>query len=309
MHSALIEAANRLYLKTGDTALIRETFEAAEENRASSLRALLEKQRAPELQPAYWEALVRLQRAEVNALRSPGAPAEEAVSAARAELIRLQASDPPGGSPLSGDVLESFRAALPGDTALLSFHLGDSISWLWTLDRRGLSLHRLPPRREIETRVQGAAEAIRDDAPYAGAAGAALYGELFGGVAQRIRQKARWLLALDAGLFDAPFAALPESRAGRGTAPRMIERRALEVIPGAGVWLDAAARRRAGPPSGLFLGVGDPVYNPADPRAVHAPLRRNWPFTALAATAGDLAIPRLVASGTELDVCARAWGG
>src|SRR5262249_4327139 len=59
VHSALIAAGNRLYKKTGDRALIRETFEAAEENRASSLRAML---RAHEIAlrnsfpPSYWEA-------------------------------------------------------------------------------------------------------------------------------------------------------------------------------------------------------------------------------------------------------------
>jgi tetratricopeptide (TPR) repeat protein len=36
VHSALVEAGNRLYLQTREPALIRETFEAAEENRASS---------------------------------------------------------------------------------------------------------------------------------------------------------------------------------------------------------------------------------------------------------------------------------
>src|ERR1019366_6719225 len=46
VYSALVEAGNRLYLKTGDPALIRETFEAAEENRAGSLRELLFGRRA-----------------------------------------------------------------------------------------------------------------------------------------------------------------------------------------------------------------------------------------------------------------------
>ena len=73
VHSALVEAGNRLYLETGEPALIRETFEAAEENRAGSLRAVLSRGRTADpsaLPAAYWETLARLQRAEVQALRT-----------------------------------------------------------------------------------------------------------------------------------------------------------------------------------------------------------------------------------------------
>jgi CHAT domain-containing protein len=68
----------------------------------------------------------------------------------------------------------------------------------------------------------------------------------------------------------------------------------------------------------VFLGVGDPVYNTADPRlARSAPVRpaHASPFDLFAAGAeprsayGGLVIPRLVASAAELDACARAWGG
>ncbi len=75
VHSALVEAGNRLYLETHDERLIRETFEAVEENRASSLRAVLSREARPDpsgLPPAYWEVLTRLQRAEVQALRDAG---------------------------------------------------------------------------------------------------------------------------------------------------------------------------------------------------------------------------------------------
>src|SRR5262249_52443053 len=81
LHADLIEAGNRLYLETGDPALIAETFEAAEENRAASLRALIHDDRSqtPDLPPAYWSTLGRLQGAEIAALRSSGRQAQEAV--------------------------------------------------------------------------------------------------------------------------------------------------------------------------------------------------------------------------------------
>jgi hypothetical protein len=48
--------------------------------------------------------------------------------------------------PAATGLVERARAALDSHTALLSFHLGDSVSWLWALDRDGLALYALPPR-------------------------------------------------------------------------------------------------------------------------------------------------------------------
>jgi CHAT domain-containing protein len=119
---------------------------------------------------------------------------------------------------------------------------------------------------------------------------------------------------LDEGLFDVPVAALPVS-----TGPRPVyvaERHTTVVVPGANYWLESTARQTAEPPSPLFLGVGDPIYNAADPRLPHR--RENsktvWlsPLILFAASRTDaagLVLPRLVASGAELDDCARAWDG
>ena len=129
VHSALVEAGNRLYLETGDPALIRETFEAAEENRASSLRAVaFARAHSRSLRicpPAYWETLARLQRAEVQALRKQDAHSQDTVAAVRAELVRMELALGPAVAPLPSSLLERTRQALDDDTALLSFQLGD----------------------------------------------------------------------------------------------------------------------------------------------------------------------------------------
>jgi CHAT domain-containing protein/Tfp pilus assembly protein PilF len=316
VHSALVEAGNRLYLETGAPALIRETFEAAEENRAGSLREIPFGRRAAAVDvAASWKALDRLQREEAEALRTQDPHAQDVVRATRAEIIRLQAVPDAVAQPAATGLLERTRAALDSHTALLSFDLGDSVSWLWALDRGGLALYVLPPRHEIESQIQAVVRAIREDSTDPGPAGANLYHTLFGPLASRFRHKTRWLLALDEGLFDVPVAALIES-----TRPRPVyvaERRTTVVIPSAGFWLETATRQTAGQPSPVFLGVGDPIYNAADPRLPHG--RRNagtgWLsplrlFTASApSAAAGLVLPRLVASGAELDHCARAWDG
>ena len=316
VHSAMVEAGNRLYLETGDAGLIRETFEAAEENRASSLRAMFSSRNAAagsDLPAAYWEALKRLQRAEVEALRSEDPRADEALSAIRAELVRLEATGDAISAPLPTDLLSKAQTAMDADSALFSFHLGDSISWLWALDNQGLALFALPPRKEIEQQVDAAARAVRDDTPGGSQVSGNLYRTLFGEVPARFQRKTRWLLALDQGMFDAPVAALTD---GVGRQPTYVaEHHVIQFIPGVGYWVESRARRSTQPgmetASPLFVGVGDPVYNTADPRLPRDTHRKAW-FSGLfgtSAAAGPLVLPRLVASGVELEACARAWNG
>lgn len=334
VHSALIEAGNRLYLETGDPALLRETFEAAEENRASSLRALLKERQAQiaDLPASYWEATGRLQRAEIAALRSNDPAAQKTVKLARAALAGLEASRVLSPEPQFNDavltanrgpapafeVLDRAESAMDARTVLLSFQLGDSASWLWALDRGGLALISLPPRGEITSQVQSLAQAIQNDSPEAAVACARLYRTLFGGLDARFRSKPRWLLSLDPALLDVPIAALVEEGGPRPVY--VAERHVTEVIPGLGYWLESAGRRRdhaelSARLSPLFVGIGDPVYNAADPRFTRRPrpsFRLSWsPFLrpAYASSGFELTLPRLVASSAELDSCAKSWSG
>ncbi len=316
VHSALIEAGNRLYIETGDAALIRETFEAAEENRANSLRALVEERgnAAAPLPASYWEALLGLQRAEVADLRHSTPVSEEAVRGARAQVAQIEAASGAGSAggtlPLSEDLLRRARGALDRDSAIIGFHLGDQSSWMWAMDADGIALYRLAAGDALQPLIENASRAIRQDDDNAVSAGAALYQALFGSLAPRFLGKSRWLLALDGQLFDVPFAALPvPSEDGSPRQRFMIERRVVQVIPSVAYWLargNPPARREAA----LFLGVGDPIYNSADPRLPRKAgdaRRQPSPLDVSAALAPPL--PRLVASAAELKACARAWQG
>ena len=303
VHSALVEAGNRLYQKTHAPALIRETFETSEENRARSLRSVLSRRQSPDasvLPPAYWETLARLQRAEVQALRSQNAGAEESVSAIRAELVRMEVALGPAIGPVPAALLDRTRAALDSDSTLLSFQLGDSVSWVWALDRAGLVLYELPRREEIEAQAKAATQSIRAGTASHDPAPARLWKTLFGQLAPRFQQSTRWVVTLDRGLFEVPLAALEDS--SRQPPAYLVERHVLEVVPGAGYWLESQNRPRVNFQAS-FLGIGDPIYNTADPR-LPEPLR-----TAERARTGALLLPRLVGSGGELDNCARAWQG
>src|ERR1019366_9669996 len=98
--------------------------EAVEENRAGSLRAVFSGGRAPDpsgLPPAYWETLSRLQRAEVQALRTEDARSRETVASVRAQLMRMELTLGPAVAPLPSSLLERTRQALDEESVLLSF--------------------------------------------------------------------------------------------------------------------------------------------------------------------------------------------
>ncbi len=299
VYDAVVESANRLYEETGDRALILESFEAAEENRANSLRALVQSSKSAEreLPPDYWEAVARLQRAELLALRDGNRAARGELSAARAWLVRLDAAYVPAAKPLPADLGPRAMARLDGGTALLAFHLGRSSSWLWALERGHIELHRLPSESAIRQEIEALSDAVLRDSGEIEATGARLYDTLLGSLPQAIRRKERWLLALDTSLFEAPFAVMVDKEGG--SARYLIEKHVLAVVPGVGYWLDV----QSGPPapSGTgFLAVGDPVYNLADSR-LPAQLR--------GMSAPRLPLPRLVGSGAEIESCARSWSG
>ncbi|PWU03315.1 MAG: hypothetical protein C5B51_19220 [Terriglobia bacterium] len=295
VHSAFVEAGNRLYLETRTPTLLLETFAADEENRAASLRALLSDQRsaAPDLPADYWELLGRLQRAEVAALRT-GETA--GLAATRADLVRMEASLGPDLHALPDDLVNRVRQRLGSDTALLSFHLGPERSWLWAMDGEGLEVYELASQRDIQTKVRHAIAAIRNSGPDTSRLSADVYQTLFGRAAPRFRRAGTWLLALDDALFDLPVSALIETL---GPQPVYVaERHIVQVIPGAASWLESAAHPEP-QLSSYFVGLGDPIYNRADPRAQATP----GPMQ------DELGLPRLVGSGTEVEACARAWQG
>lgn len=302
VHSALVETGNRLYLGTHNAALKEETFTANEENRAVSLRTLWstpapesETAAGSELPGAYWEALMRLQRAELAGLKE-GDTAD--LAAARADLVRMEASLSGDLRPVPQDLPEATRHKLDSGTALFSFRLGASNSWVWALDREGIEVYPLPGRAQIERQVQAVTAAIRNDRPDAATLSGNLYGAIFGPVAPRFRNAQRWLLALDGALFDLPISALiEESGAGRDSPVYVTTRHTVELIPGVAYWLESSEHRDRLSP--LFVGVGDPVYNRADSRAA----------ALLPGSTQSLVLPRLVGSGAEIEACARAWEG
>jgi CHAT domain-containing protein len=201
----------------------------------------------------------------------------------------METSMGPAVAPLPARILERAQLRLAADSVLLSFHMGQRASWLWSLDRDGLALHELPPAPEIERQVREAAAAIRDGRADPGELGRTLFGQL----RPHAKSAPRWVVALDGRLFEAPLAALREPR---GTV--VAESHTVETVPGAGYWVEALDTPKTYSRD-LFVGVGDPIYNAADSRLA----------LAQPSPEAGLSLARLVASSTELDESARAWNG
>jgi CHAT domain-containing protein len=287
----LVDAGNRLAVKTADTALLRETFDAAEQDRLWSLRALVP---APNdwrtrLPTTYWDLLARYQIVERKLLDNPSPEQRRQASALQAELQHTEAAA--AANETHSNPESAFAHAttvLDADSALLSFHITKSAGWLWAVDRHGVDVYSVPRLDTLRAAVADFARATQSGSPQAADLGRCLYQLLFGHVSARYLAHKRRLLELDGPLFDLPFGALVIE--GKDEPIYLMERTALQAIPGA-LMLEPHTPLGNGP----FLGIGDPIYNAADSRYRGARAKH------------AVALPRLPATAAELESCSRAW--
>lgn len=322
--AGLVESGNRLVQQTSDSALLRETFDEAEQDRVWSLRALVPASNdwRSRLPKTYWDLLARYQNVERSLVAStaPGsAPASataELAKQASTLQLGLQQIEAAAASGTDSNPLENQSAlahagrVLDADSALFSFHITKASGWLWAVDRHGVNVYPIPRLDTLKAAVTDFSRAAQDGDAQAIVLGHDLYQTLFGSVAARYLSHKRWLLELDGPLFDLPLAALVvnqigakvidnkshrrksgKTRSGRTNEPiYLFEHAVLQTIPAA---LMLEARKPFG--NGQFLGIGDPIYNAADTR-YRGPR-----------TTQEVVLPRLPATSGELEACSRAW--
>ena len=313
LFDSFVEAAAHQALRTGSRDWAADAFLALEANRAASLRESQEL--APvwkrKLPPAYWETLGRLKEQEARDLSTPGTVSPES-KRLRLELTEMEST---AGVRVSVMLAENFlsrsslidvQQGLGECELLLSFYLGKRESYLWAVTQSGIELHRLPAESELGEDVKRFREAILAGEPAGERLGADLYPRLFGSLDPASAAKTSWLLSLDGALFELPFAALV-SGYENGRPVYLAERHSSQRIPGA-LFLNASWQSRTAAPGG-YLGVGDPVYNSADPR--RKPDSR-WkttlrPSAPAAGQEGRRQLNRLVSSALELKRSATSW--
>ncbi len=298
LYFSFIRAAGALYTQTGQRALAPETFEAAEELRAATLRSSdgWGSGWRTRLPAEYHETLRQLRAARVSMEREPSGPGRDDALRLRHRLAEMEAragapERPEGARELLPEVLRT----LAPSGALVSFHLDEPYSYSWTVTRRSFQLQRLAGARQLRPLIRDFSAAASSGAAGLTALGTRLYRELFphnGGPAEF---QSHWLLAAGSGLMDVPFASLVVGQ-GPGRPRFLIERHSLTILPTAYLLVAGRGSRNRPDAPGPFLGVGDPIYNAADPR-----LRQRGGIGA------PDELPRLAASDVEIRACARVW--
>ncbi|MGH9631653.1 MAG: CHAT domain-containing protein, partial [Bryobacteraceae bacterium] len=322
IYADYISAGMELHSRTNDVSYARGMFVAAQASRALSLREQLKLNE--KLPPEYYEKLSRLRTAEIAALRHPKGKGSEEVEDLRLQLIEMETrygvdtgaeeenSHRKNENSSLGNPLPALQRALNPEEALISFHLGKERSFVWAVTRDSFEVHQLAARSGLAERIRNAKTAIMTGAPEFVENSERAYSSLFGSLSPAVAEKTEWLLVLDDALFELPFAALVTGSAG--SRPQyLIERHSLRVLPAAAMLESRSSKSK----KGAFLGIGDPIYNPADSRwrARAESTGASWfRLSSLLNFGGnqedgsdDLELARLAGSGREVVNCSREW--
>lgn len=316
LYDAYVEAAL-------DNNLSSEAFLASEQQSAANLLQTLV---SPAGAPWYETDLKDLARPGAVEVGRPANPAaydpdrgartrqsfsgQEARAGARFTSVSDQSWRPDSRNSenfLSPNTLRDIQDRVRPEEALISFHLGDTASYVWALTRGGLEMQRLGPRGKLTSIAARFREAVEQAAPERNQLGAELYADLFGRLSKSVRDKRAWSLTSDNDMFDVPFAALVVARRSNGDAVFLIEKHELQTVSSA--FLIGCGRARSG--SGPFLGVGDGVYNSADERwygrSRHSRRFRIFPFFGANHGEAAMELPRLASSASEIRACSASW--
>ncbi|HEU5137209.1 MAG TPA: CHAT domain-containing protein [Steroidobacteraceae bacterium] len=171
-----------------------------------------------------------------------------------------------GAQPVSrlsiAESLDDVQAALPADTAVLAYFVGDRRSHGWLLTRTELRHAVLPGRRKLGELVDAFVRRQRDGARTPEIqAFAPLLGNLLSGVTAR-----RLLVLPDGPLNGLPFAALPLPNGH--TRELLIDRFVVSAAPSLALAMHPVVRE----PAALtrVAVISDPVYTPDDRRLTMA---------------------------------------
>lgn len=293
-HEFFAIAALSEFDRTGNRRLLHEAFAVSEAGRAAALRAAGVGSAIPSsLSSRYWNIVADLDEANTRLLGQP-----DEATRRRAGQLRLSLAELETGSDYAPESTSRLDSPTPlhllrPQEALISFQLGDRLSLAWTLAGGRLEVTRLPAHGVIQRQVRDWLNAEAGPAKQARAN--ELNQVLLAKLPPAVHAAQFWLVAAEGEIFQAPLASLVSTF--KDSRPVYVtELHALQLIPAA--W--ALERRQSALRTGRFLGVGDPIYNEADPRRT---LRWNWQDSG----AGLTDLSRLPGSDAELRACARYW--
>ena len=132
---------------------------------------------------------------------------------------------------------------------------------MWAVTAGNVNLLKLPGEGEITSKAESFANAIRLGQDVS-ASSSALSRALFAGLPPDIWNRSEWMIVADGPLLSGvPFSSLPSLAPGHTGRP-LLERTTLRFLPSELLLAERKKRQL----SRKFVGVGDPIYNQADPR-------------------------------------------
>ena len=143
LYSGQVQAASELYFTTHDPEYLVESWQAAEANRAASLRARILSANHDRLPPEYWEKLAALHTIESKLIAA--SPSQSDALRSQAEALRFQLTKLEMTIGISSSRFDSsenfltrislsqFRKVLGNSRRFVSFHLGGKTSYRWVI--------------------------------------------------------------------------------------------------------------------------------------------------------------------------------
>jgi CHAT domain-containing protein/Tfp pilus assembly protein PilF len=175
-----------------------------------------------------------------------------------------------GGLASAGNIagIDQVRKALPKQTVILAYALGDSVSLLWAIDRKGHELFELPNRAALRLDVQK----LRDALAKPGAGDAALrrsarrlYEALVLPAQPRLAKAKRLVIVPDGELFEIPFEVLLTKEADEGAGwselPFLARSFSPVYAPSVSIYLSLEDKKQKGKHDVDLLAVGDPDFS------------------------------------------------
>jgi CHAT domain-containing protein len=299
-------------------------FLAVEEERSASLlEMLLASGRGRRRSDRYWQDLAILRAAEIARIASPSPNLDRKTAQIRQRLLEEEAGNgiptlyrAPYRAATVRERLTLVQRDINPKEALISLHLGETVSYIWAVTHYRLEMHSIAPAPKLASLATKFRRAVQDGAPERDTLGAELYKELFGKLSEPVLCKTAWRVASDDSLFDVPFSVLVVRR-NNGMPVYLVEAHETARIPSADLArVSSPVSPRSTPiAGGQFLGIGDGIYNTADARFTRAHERppgfgsrvSGYMAVSSAPVKLEMELPRLVSSAFELRSCAAAW--
>lgn len=204
----------------------------------------------------YLAKLIRFYDEYINFLVDRGQPekALEVAESSRARVLDERLESKPAHAPVQAARIRELARASHG--VFLSYWLGAKRSFLWAVTPEQITLHQLPPERQIAPLVAGYRsfiENLRDPLQSEYPAGPKLSEILMGPVRPLLSSAQRVVLVPDRSLNSLNFETLPDPD---NPSKYLIERATLELAPSLEILADP---RPPAPASDTLLLIGDPL--------------------------------------------------